>query len=313
VRQRSGDELRALAQSPGADKALWEALYRGDLSARNWDRAGFWLYLWLERDPDDWAPRLWQADLLARFKNYDRAREDYLRVLELRPGEVRALRQVGLIALDNRGDYDEAEAYLGRCLEQAPGDAEATLGLARCSYARGDLSAARSRALKVLADQPRHAGAALLLGTLEAESGRDDEALRRLRVAEAEGAEPLRVNYQLAQVLHRLHRDEEAAKHDRRFTELREAHRAREAALRATEQEPHNADRIYEVGRLDRIIGDEDAAALRFLSALKEDPGHRPSHAALADYYAHQSDPDAPALAELHRRQAQADGGRTPD
>ena len=53
-------------------------------------------------------------------------------------------------------------------------------------------------------------------------------------------------------------------------------------------------------------------AAQQFLSALKLDPAHRPSHAALADYYARQSDPDAAALAEFHRRRAQLDSGPTP-
>jgi tetratricopeptide (TPR) repeat protein len=312
VRERSGAELTALAQAPAADRPLWEALYRGDLAARNWDRAGFWLYLWLERWPDDWAPRLWQADLLERFKNYDRARADYLRVLELRPDDPRALLKVGLIAVANRGDYDEAEAYLKRCLEREPGNAEATLGLARCAYARGDLPAARAGAQAVLAGNPRHAGAALLLGMIDAEAGRDEEALAPLRVAEAEGADPLRVHFQLAQALRRLGRADEADKHSRLYSELREAHRAREAAVRAAEQEPHNADRQYEVGRLSMVVGEEDAAARQFLSALKLDPGHRPSHAALADYYARQSDPDAAALAEHHRRLAQPDARPSP-
>src|SRR5947208_17142084 len=115
-----------------------------------------------------WAPRLWHAELLERFKKYDRARADYLRVLEERPDHPRALLGVGLIALANRGDYAEAEAYLGRYLERDPGHAGAKLGLARCRYGRGDLAGAREGALGVLAADPRHAGAALLLGTIEA-------------------------------------------------------------------------------------------------------------------------------------------------
>jgi hypothetical protein len=42
-----------------------------------------------------------------------------------------------------------------------------------------------------------------------------------------------------------------------------------------------------------------------FRTALKEDPAHRPSHAALADYYARLPEPDA-VRAEFHRRRAQA-------
>jgi tetratricopeptide (TPR) repeat protein len=312
MREQTGEQLTALGQAADADRPLWEALYRGDLAAHNWDRAGFWLYLWLERYPDEWAPRLWEADLLDRFKNYDRARADYLRVLQLRPDDPRALLNVGLIALANRGDYDEAEAYLGRCLERDPGNAEAKLGLARCRAARGELAAARAGAEEVLAADPRHAAAALLLGTVAAEEGHDEEALRRLTAAEAGGADPLNVHYQLALVLRRLGRGGEADEHARRYSELREAHRDREAAVRAAEQDPHNAQRQYEVGRLGLLVGDRDTAAQWFRRALQEDPTHRPSHAALAAYYAGLADPDT-ARAEFHRRRAQADPAGGPD
>ena len=305
VRERPRDELEGLAQGPNGDRPVYEALYRGDLAARNWDRAGFWLYLWLERYPDDWAPRLWEADLLEPFQNYDRAREDYLRVLQLRPDEPRALLKAGLIAVANRGDYAEAETYLTRCLERDPGNAEAEVGLARCSYARGDLAAARKRLQGVLGRNPHDAAAALLLGTIEAESNHDDEALRWLRTAEAGGAEPLAVHYQLAQVLRRLGKDAEAEEHAHRFSEMRETRSALEVAIRAVDVEPHSADRRYEAGRLSMAVGEEDKGAQWLLSALKEDPAHRPSHAALADYYARQSDPDAAALADYHRRLAQ--------
>jgi Tfp pilus assembly protein PilF len=245
--------------------------------------------------------------LLERFKKYDRARADYLRVPGERPDHPRALLGVGLIALANRGDYAEAEAYLGRYLEHDAGHAGARLGLARRRYGRGDLAGAREGALGVLAAEPGHAEAALLPGTIEAEAGRDEEALRWLRVAEAGGADPEGVNYQLAQVLGRLGRGDEAGAYHRRFTERRDARRALEAAARAAERDPRNADRQYEAGRLSLALGEDDAAAQWFQHALKLDPRHRPSHAALAAYYGRQSDPGAAAQAEFHRRQALPD------
>jgi tetratricopeptide (TPR) repeat protein len=180
VREWPTAELAALAGERRRDRAVLEALYRGDLAAREWDRAGFWLHWWLEEYPDDWPPRLWQAELLERFGRYDRARSDYLMVLDLRPDQPRAQLGVGRVALANRGNYAVAEAHFRRYLERDPGHAEARLGLARCRYARGDLAAAREGALGVLADHPEHAGAALLLGTLEAEAGREEAAADRL-------------------------------------------------------------------------------------------------------------------------------------
>ena len=305
VRETSGRELIELvgaARPP--DRPTLEALYRGDLAARNWDRAGLWLHLWLESYPDDWAPRLWQADLLAKFKKYDQARADYRRVLELRPDHPAALLGAGLVALDARADYAEAEKYLGRLLALRPGHPEATLGLARCAFGRGDLAAARKGALEVLAAHPDDAGAALLLGQAEAEAGRDEEAERWLRQAEAGGADRGAVSYLLDQVLRRLGRPEEAQVYQRRFAEWRDAKVALERAIRAAEREPKNAPLQYEVGRLTLAAGEPDFAAQWFVRALKQDPKHRPSHAALADYYAGQPGRLAAEQADWHRRAA---------
>jgi tetratricopeptide (TPR) repeat protein len=307
VRERPGDELLAMVQDPNPDRALLEALYRGDAALGNWDRAALWLHVWLQEYPDDWPPRLWQAEILERFRKYDRARADYLRVLELRPDHPRALLGVGTVALAHRGDYAEAEAYLGRYLAFDPGHPDARLGLALCRYGRGNLAAAREGVLGVLGENPTHPGAALLLGQLEAEAGRDDEALRWLKVAEAGAADPQGVSYQLAQVLRRLGRAAEADTYERRFTELRDARQGLEAATRAAEREPANPDRHYEVGRHYLLLGQRELAAQAFAQALKHDPAHRPSHAALADYFARQPGPQAAARAEYHRRKAQPD------
>jgi tetratricopeptide (TPR) repeat protein len=148
-----------------------------------------------------------------------------------------------------------------------------------------------------------------LLGSLEAEAGRDDEALRWLRVAEAGNADPQGLSYQLAQVLRRSGQSAEADRYARRYAELRAAQVALESATRAADREPKNADRLYEVGRLYRELGAADAAASWFLKALQQDPTHKPSHAALADYYSYSPDPRAAARAEFHRRQAQQGSG----
>ena len=97
---------------------------------------------------------------------FDRARADYLRVLELRPDQPRALLGVGQVALAHRADYAEAEAYLGRYLATDAGHVAARVGMALCRYGRGDLAGAREMAQGVLAEDARHPGAALLLGSI---------------------------------------------------------------------------------------------------------------------------------------------------
>jgi tetratricopeptide (TPR) repeat protein len=307
VREATTDELLALVPESHADRNLLEALYRGDRTIGNWDRAALWLHAWLQDYPDDWAPRLWQAEILERFRKYDRARADYFRVLELRPDNPRALLGAGQVALAHRADYVEAETYLGRYLSIDPAHQDARLGLALCRYGRGDLASARQMAEAVLAENPTHPGASLLLGSLEAEDGRDQEAIRWLNVAATAGADPQGVSYQLSQVFRRTGQTVEADRYERRCTELRDAQRALEPATRAAEQESNNADRQYEVGRLYLVLGAADAAAQWFQRALTADPAHRPSHAALGDYFSRLADPQSANRAEFHRRHAQAD------
>jgi tetratricopeptide (TPR) repeat protein len=307
VRDRPVNELMAMVRDRNPDRTVLEALYRGDLAIKNWDRAGLWLHIWLENYPDDWAPRLWQAELLERFLKYDRARADYLRVLQLRPDHPRALLGVGTCALANRADYTEAEEYLGRYLATDPDHAAARVGVARCRYGRGDLAGAREWVVQVLEKNENYPAAALLLGTIEAEAGRDAEAARWLRVAQAGGADPMAVNYQLAQVLRGLGQTAEADAALQRFSELRAAHWAAEAATRAAEREPKNAGLQYEVGRCYVALGESDAAVGWFVQALKIDPDHRASHAALAEYYGRQPDPGAAARAEFQRAHARGE------
>jgi tetratricopeptide (TPR) repeat protein len=272
---------------------------------RNWDRAGLWLHLWLEQSQDDWPPRLWQAELLERFKKYDAARSDYLRVLERRPGQPRALLGVGVCALESRADYAEAEEYLREYLRTDGEHVEARVALARCRYGRGDLDGARELAAAVLAGHPEHAGAALALGTIEAEAGKNEEAIRWLTAAERAGADVAAVNYQLAQVMQRVGRTSEADAARSRFQARRDLLRDVEAATRAAERTPRDAGNHYEVGRLYLALDEQEFAKQWFTRALEQDPKHRPSHAGLADCYSREADAGARSRAEFHRRLAQ--------
>jgi len=308
ARGRSTDELIAMVrdpkQSPAPDPVLLETLYRADFVMRNLDRAALWLHIWLEHYPNDWMPHLWRGEIHEKLLRHDRAQADFAQVLESRPDQPQALRGLGQIALSQRTDYVEAESYFRRSLAVAPRHPDARLGLAMCRYGRGDLNDARQLAQGVLDENYTHIGAAMLLGTIEAESGNQDEALRWLRVAEKGGANPQAVCYQLAQVFRRTGQTADADRYERKFTELRDTQRAIDAATRGAQREPNNADRQAEVGRLCLAVGQSDLAAQWFLKALTIDPNHRSSHAALADYFARQTDPRLAGRAEFHRKKA---------
>ncbi len=179
VRGADKDRLLAWLQAGHhEDKILLEAMFLGDRSVLNFTQAGQWLGLWIERYPDDWPPRVWRAALWESVGQFTRGRADWLRALEIKPDLAEPLLHLGQIALTEGSRYDEAEDYLSRYLAVRPGHPEALLGLARCARGRGDVARARELLLQLLAADPDHAGAALLLGSIENAAGNDDEALR---------------------------------------------------------------------------------------------------------------------------------------
>jgi Tfp pilus assembly protein PilF len=72
-------------------------------------------------------------------------------------------------------------------------------------------------------------------------------------------------------------------------------------------REPHNPELRYETGMLCLAGGAHDSGAVWLLTALKYDPDHRKTHAALADYYEGIGNA---AAAGRHRRMAEAQGKR---
>lgn len=303
-----GPELKLLSQYLAAkhpdDRVILEALFLGDRSALELHQARHWLDVWVERYPDDWAPRLWRGQLLESFTHFDMARDDYLKLRELKPDSDEALLRLGLLALNNRANYAEAESYLRQYLERHPDDTQALLGLARARRDQGELKAAADAAQKVLARQPDHPEAVLLVGTLKAEEGQSEEALDWLRRAERLGADPQAVHFQLARVLTRLNRPTEAQTHERKFQELEKASQAVDKALSALLQDPRNPDIYLEVARQYLVMGQETQAERWFAAALTNDPAHRKTHEALAEYYTRRARPGDEQLAAQHRRLA---------
>jgi tetratricopeptide (TPR) repeat protein len=307
------DMLQAYVQARHPDeKFILESLFKADRKSLNLQQATGWLNTWVERHPDDWHPRLWRGEILKSFTQFDQARADYQRLLELKPDHSEALLQLGLIALVGRGDYAEAQGYLERYLEQHPEHPEALLGLARCQKGRGELEAAAATARSVLEKQPGNGEAAYLLGSIEADRGRFEEALPWLKRAEAGGAEPRGTANQLGLVLRRLGKSEEASAYERKFATLNEANQKLEKALLGVLKEPYNPALRHQIGSIHMDLGKTELAVKWFLSALQQDPAHAPSHRALADHFAKQADPHSQNLAVVHRRLAEASKAAPP-
>jgi tetratricopeptide (TPR) repeat protein len=150
------------------------------------------------------------------------AADPLLRALELDPQHGAAFLPLGLV-LNHESRYDEARTYLAKHLRSQPEDLEALAALAESEERLGDLEAAEERAQGVVAKDPNHATANLVLGMLHMRQGRFAEAREVLeKAALVKAAEKKAVtassasakaHYQLSLAYARLGDSESAERH----------------------------------------------------------------------------------------------------
>jgi tetratricopeptide (TPR) repeat protein len=239
----AGERLTARAPArwrlaaPFAAAALWAAL-----AGLSWSRNAAWesrLALWSDaaaKAPHNWRARMQLGDAYADRGEEERAIAEYLRALD---GGARAaphdeayvLRSLGL-ALKRAGQRDAAAQALGRALELAPADPDATFTLANLRREAGDPGGAEALARRAVGLQPAHGPALALLGCLLAERGDAAAALTLLGRAEATDPDQPATQLYLAQAYATLDRRPEACAAFRRALRLDLAPPVREQAQR---------------------------------------------------------------------------------
>src|SRR5262245_2541098 len=117
-----------------------------------------------------------RADAAFAAGQWDKAETDYRRVLRLAPEDPAALRQLGIIYLD-QGQIVQAYPLLKKFAELQPDDPEIQLKLGLISLAAGNYRQAREAALQVLEKQPVNEQALLLF----ADASRTPDAIEDAR------------------------------------------------------------------------------------------------------------------------------------
>lgn len=157
-------KARVLAVSRGSEQTL--AFYR-DFLARHPKAAGL---------------RLNYARYLVDLKQWEKAREQFERVAAQQPQDADALYAVGLLALQTN-QLDEAEDYLKRNLALQPDNDQARLYLGQIAQQRKDYAGA-TKWYGDVAPGPYYFEAQARLALIEANQGRVDAALNKLRSIE---------------------------------------------------------------------------------------------------------------------------------
>lgn len=280
------DTLEALiaARHPDAP-LLYEGLTRGYLALHDLRNAERWATLWIQAYPTDWRAWLRRGMVREQGVQLDPALQDYVKAAELRPGDAEIQFRVGemLRRLDR---FAEALPHLEAAAQAFPDQPDKVLAVAKCLRSLGrveDALVLLKRWHELHPEAPADVYA--LLGRLAADLHRDEEALNWLRQAERLSPSQEETLNTLTVLYRELGQESEAEKYEARAKDVHRKLKRIDGLLRALKNEPRSVPIRHEIGRLLLTLGMDEQALPWLLSALEGDPDHRPTHAALAEYY----------------------------
>lgn len=296
-------------QAPETDGPLvWEALAMGYLRVYRILDAMACVETWLRREPDNVRALELRGQTYVTGKGVVRGSEDYRRALERDPTRAATRRRL-IDALISLGTYDEAAFHLEYLGAQRGDDPGLASRLARC-YILLDRRAEAARLLDVvLARYPDDGLSLRTRGQLALTDPRNPDPA----TAEADlrrAAQLLPEDYQTQNLLFQALQQQGKVAEARAQLELAEAVRDRaerlgELTSRKLAEFPLDPALHYEMGKLLLDTGRTEVGLQWLNTALKLDPGHRPSHQALAEYFRSTGDG---TRAEYHRRLAETGG-----
>jgi thioredoxin-like negative regulator of GroEL len=293
--------LTYLREDPPDEKEVRVALARGYLHNRHLNEVVALTDAWAQRHPDDWQARLYRGRALQFFAPHrDEAVAEYLRVLELKPGQAQArlwLAQLYLVETryrDALGHYREYEAA-------HPDDADGLYGLAHCQVSLGEDEVARATLDRLFARAPRHALGLLLRAKLELTGGAPERALPLLRQAETAVPFEPELVYNLAVALKQLGQKAEAERYQQRLRTLTEQSAMLDKLNQKIQDKRDDWELRFQAATLSLQMGREADALREFQVILWNVPGHRATHQALAAHYRQKGDVKR---AEYHQARA---------
>ncbi|HUG93250.1 MAG TPA: tetratricopeptide repeat protein [Planctomycetaceae bacterium] len=291
--------LSSLLRDPRGDAPeICEVFVDAYFAAYRFENAFTLLDGWEADFPKDPQPHVFRGLYHEHGGRAAEAAASYRRALELAPQRVDVRERLAR-QLMTLHEYDAAAEAFRICLARRPDNPDVRAGWAACLEAMGRTGEARRVFEDVLASHPDHYDARLALARLDHASEHASQALARLAALCRERPTNTEARYLLARCLHAEGQIEAAKPH---FQFAAEA-RLRMAEVPRLQQQvrsnPNDVELRYRIGAtlIEYDVPEHGAAWLH--SVLQIDPHHRPTHAALARYYASIGQEDA---AERHRR-----------
>jgi len=299
----AGPQLINLLDTGGGEEAeICEAFALGYMRMRDFGAALALLEAWAQEAPEDARPHAWIGQIQAELMATEKAETAFRGALQLAPSNASAALGLGQLLLDLKRPAEAIEFFQLAAADESAG-AAASAGLASSLQTQNRLAEAAQVlevALKRFPDDYR-----LLVQKAEGfvEQGEYAAAEQLLRPEIESGSRRRELRYTYAVALRGIGRTEEAAEHFAYTSEAAQRTAAANQRIAAVAADPTNADLRYDIGQTHLTYGNIEDGLMWLQSALEIDPKHRPSHRALAEYYAEKTaqHPRYIGLAQRHR------------
>ena len=300
---------RLLSEGDAHPEDIYEVRVLEALESYHTGEAGVWLEKWVAQVPDSVRGRMLLAWGYEQGHRWKMAESEYRRAVSADPGNANARRSLGNVLLQ-LGRADEALEEFESCRQLDGGDPATVRGIVACHENLGQSELALPILEGAVRTFPKNAALWAELGKLEWQHGHMPEADRSLAVSlELDPYHP-DVHYTMAQVQQRLDRTTQAEYHRTRAGELQALGKRLLEISERLRLQPQDAELRYEAAMLDLQRGKYEDALLYLKSVLQYDPGHRATHAALAELYEKSGNV---SQAAFHRARVRTGGGRDGD
>ena len=292
--------LDKLNRLPPEERVILEALVKGYLNSVRFLDAAEIATTWIRRYPRDWQAYLYRGRAYQGLGQLREATWDYQDVLEIRPDSTAATLWCADAFL-SLNDYQNALENYQAYRNMAPDDWEPLFAIALCQFSLGQ-PGARATLENLLNEHPQHRDGLLLAARIDLAEDAPGKALPYLRKAMELGAPEPDVLQTLIAVLRKLDRHQEAVQVEKQYRQILEKAKQLRELNEEIQSQRGDASLRYQAGMLALELGHEKEASDWFQTVFFIDPGHRPTHLALADYWAKHGQPQRAAY---HLRRAE--------
>ncbi|MFO0796224.1 MAG: tetratricopeptide repeat protein [Gemmataceae bacterium] len=301
--EAAGAPLLSRVVAGGAEARLArEALVAGLVYRFRWAEADAVLAGWLSADPDDPIAVLLRGKLEEQRQNPEAAARSYRRVVELDPEHDEARLRLTTLLLTNRFGA-EALAHLEVLRGRLPDHPEVGVQWARALALEGRTAESRAAIAACLAAHPDYPPALAERGGFALLDGDEAAAARDLERAVELSPGDLAARAQLALVLARAGRREDAARRQAEVDQMRaDGERVTALIEGPLQSRPGDPAVPHEIAQIALRAGQVGEALRWFEVALRADPDHAPTHRVLAALHHELGNP---ALSARHRALAQ--------